>query len=83
MLKSDHFGIEIRQGKKVGVGIIIVKIRPFWDWNKNPIDAEVEVEELKSDHFGIEISSQRVLNEERKKLKSDHFGIEIFLHFLI
>ncbi len=36
-LKSDHFGIEICIGPPHFSQIIFVKIRPFWDWNREKL----------------------------------------------
>ena len=54
-LKSDHFGIEINKLVYNLFLHLIVKIRPFWDWNNLPNAKYAKEYELKSDHFGIEI----------------------------
>ena len=56
----------------------MVKIRPFWDWNKNTLILMGNGWwKLKSDHFGIEIIYNIYYWGGIIMLKSDHFGIEI------
>ena len=76
-LKSDHFGIEIKMLRSLSSRILLVKIRPFWDWNLSMPNVNHNLSLVKIRPFWDWNDDSETEDVSDDGLKSDHFGIEI------